>query len=170
MKVAKSGRGGLIGIVAGATVGAIAPTGFFLLLRSHHTAQRKAEVAAKGAVVMPFDLEQTLHRFEPLSNGGLQTVTAKDPANQTQIDLIQMHLQEEAAKFQAGDFSDPAAIHGHEMPGLKALSAGRSEIDVQYRALPDGGEIRYSAQSAPLTQAVHDWFAAQRSDHGHHAR
>lgn len=168
MKVAKSGRGRLIGIAAGATVGAISITSL-LLWRSHHTAQRQAEVAAKGAAVMPFDLEQTLHRFEPLSDGGLQTVTAKDPANQMQIHLIQMHLQEEATKFQSGDFSDPAAIHGHEMPGLKALSAGHEQIVVQYRVLPNGGEIRYTVQSAPLIQAVHNWFAAQRADHGRHA-
>ena len=169
MKVAKSRQVGLSGIaVVGAAVGAIALISL-LLLRSHHTAQRQVEVAVKGTAVMPFDLEQTLHRFEPLSDGGLQTVTAKDPANKTQIDLIQMHLQEEAAKFQAGDFSAPAAIHGHEMPGLKTLSAGHWQVAVQYRALPDGGEIRYTAQSAPLTRAVHDWFAAQRTDHGRHA-
>ena len=170
MKAVRS-RQGWIGRKAGWIVGAIAlaSTVAFFGFRAHRTALRQAEVATKGAQVMPFDLEQTRHRFKPLDNGGLQTVTAKDSANQAQIDLIQMHLQEEAAKFQAGNFASPAAIHGHEMPGLKALSAGHTEIAVQYRALSNGGEIRYTAQSAPLTQAIHDWFAAQRSDHGRHA-
>ena len=168
MQVAKSGRGWLIGVVAGATVGAIALTSL-LLLRSHHTAQRQAEVATKGAAVMPFDLEQTTHRFEPLPDGGLQTVTVKDAAEPSQITLIQQHLQEEASKFQAGDFSDPAAIHGHGMPGLKQLSEGASNVVVEYRPLPDGGQIRYTTSTGSLVSALHDWFAAQRSDHGRHA-
>src|SRR5438094_8265405 len=82
---------------------------------------RQEEVATKGAKIMPFDLEQTVHHFQPLENGGVQTVTVKDPANSTQIALIQAHLKEEAEKFHRGDFSDPAKIHGENMPGLAAL-------------------------------------------------
>ena len=51
---------------------------------------------------MPFDLEQTVHHFQPLENGGLQMVTVKDPSNSTQIALIQAHLKEEAEKFPPG--------------------------------------------------------------------
>jgi len=67
---------------------------------------------AKGAQVMPFDLDQTMHHFQALEDGGLQAVTVKDPSNSTQMALIQAHLQEEAEKFRQGDFSDPATIHG----------------------------------------------------------
>jgi hypothetical protein len=63
------------------------------------TAARQAEVATRGAQVMPFDLEQTMHVFESLEDGGLQVVRAKDPANREQIALIQTHLQDEADKF-----------------------------------------------------------------------
>lgn len=62
------------------------------------TAAHQAEVATRGAEVMPFDLEQTMHVFQALGDGGLQTVQAKDPANREQIALIQSHLMEEAAK------------------------------------------------------------------------
>ncbi len=130
---------------------------------------RQAEVAAKGAQVMPFDLEQTTHSFEPKADGGLQTVVADDPQNQAQIDLIQVHLKEEATKFQAGDFSDPATIHGKAMPGLSELSAGYSAIQIAYSPTSGGGQIRYTAQSDVLVKALHAWFAAQRSDHGRHA-
>jgi len=138
-------------------------------ITGHRLNSRQAEVAAKGAQVMPFDLEQTTHQFEPLPDGGLQTVTVKDAAEPSQIALIQQHLQEEAAKFQAGDFSDPAAIHGHGMPGLKQLSEGASDVVVEYKSLPDGGQIRYTTSTGALISALHDWFAAQRSDHGRHA-
>jgi hypothetical protein len=130
---------------------------------------RQEEVAAKGAKIMPFDLAQTMHHFQPLESGGLQTVTVKDPSNSTQIALIQAHLKEEAEKFHRGDFSDPAKIHGEDMPGLAALQTGAEHIDVQYTALPDGAQIRYSTKDPALIMALHQWFAAQRADHGHHA-
>jgi hypothetical protein len=130
---------------------------------------RQEEVAAKGAKIMPFDLEQTMHHFQPLENGGLQTVTVKDPSNSTQIALIQAHLKEEAEKFHRGDFSDPAKMHGEDMPGLVALQTGAEHMDIQYTALPNGAQIRYSTKDPALIMALHQWFAAQRADHGHHA-
>jgi len=130
---------------------------------------RQEEVAAKGAKIMPFDLEQTMHHFQPLENGGLQTVTVKDPANSTQIALIQAHLKEEAEKFHRGDFSDPAKIHGENMPGLAVLQTGAQNIDVQYTAIPNGAQIQYSTKDPTLVMALHQWFAEQRADHGHHA-
>jgi hypothetical protein len=133
------------------------------------SAARQAEVATRGAQVMPFDLEQTTHVFQSLNDGGLQTVRAKDPANREQIALIQAHLKAEAEKFQRGDFSDPAKIHGEDMPGLAELKAGARQIDVQYLPLPDGAQIRYTTKDPPLVMAIHHWFMAQRADHGAHA-
>jgi hypothetical protein len=133
------------------------------------TATRQGEVATRGAQVMPFDLEQTMHVFESLHDGGLQTVRVKDPANREQIALIQAHLKEESEKFQRGDFSDPATIHGEDMPGLAELTAGAGQLDVQYLPLPDGAQIRYTTKDPTLVMAIHHWFMAQRADHGRHA-
>jgi hypothetical protein len=114
----------------------VAMLGFLESIDLCASPSRQEEVAAKGAKIMPFDLEQTVHHFQPLENGGLQTVTVKAPSNSTQIALIQAHLKEEAEKFHRGDFSDPAKIHGENMPGLAALQTGAQHIDVQYTALP----------------------------------
>jgi hypothetical protein len=130
---------------------------------------RQGEVAARGAKVMPFDLEKTTHVFQKLDDGGLQKVVAKDPSNKKQIVLIQSHLKEESEKFRKGDFSDPAKIHGEDMPGLAQLKAGAAKIDVRYSALPDGAQIRYQAKDPKLVTALHQWFSAQLSDHGDHA-
>lgn len=130
---------------------------------------RQAQVAARGSEVMPFDLEQTIHLFERLDDGGRQTVTAKDPSNEKQIALIQAHLRQEAEKFGRGDFSAPAKIHGDDMPGLAELKSGSGLIDIQYKALPTGGEIRYTTGAPSLVKALHQWFMAQVSDHGKHA-
>ncbi len=113
------------------------------------TAARQAEMATRGAQVMPFDLEQTMHVFQSLDDGGLQTVRTKDPANREQIALIQTHLQEEVAKFQRGDFSDPATIHGEAMPGLAELRAGAGQIEMQYTPLPDGAQMRTLVAAVP---------------------
>ena len=130
---------------------------------------RQDEVAARGAQVMPFNLEQTRHIFEKLDDGGLQRVVVKDPANKEQIPLIRSHLDEESEKFRRGDFSDPAKIHGQDMPGLAELKAAAWKIDVLYTPLPDEAQIRYTTKDPALVTAIHQWFDAQLSDHGRHA-
>lgn len=137
--------------------------------QQHQTRQHQSEVATRGSQVMPFDLEKTTHFFEPLANGGRQTVVADNPTDQIQIDLIQRHLQEESIKFQSGDFSDPATIHGETMPGLASLKADYRHIRVEYKPLPEGGQILYTTQQLSVVAALHDWFKAQLADHGHHA-
>lgn len=132
-------------------------------------ASRQEEVAARGADVMPFDLELTTHVFEERPDGGVQRVVADDAGDSTQIALIREHLREEAERFAAGDFADPAQIHGDEMPGLAELRAHDGRLVVEYSDIPEGGQIRYQSDDPALVDAVHRWFEAQRSDHGSHA-
>jgi hypothetical protein len=154
----------LTGLVAVVLVG----LGIWLVAGGGAQARREAEVSARGAAVMPFDLERTSHIFEPLPDGGVQQVS-DDPSDAAQIGLIRLHLQEEAAKFQRGDFGDPAAIHGDGMPGLAELRDGFAQISVAYAKLPNGAEIRYTTGDPAMVAAVHAWFQAQLSDHGGHA-
>ena len=128
--------------------------------------ERRAEVAEKGSRVMPFDLAKTTHRFESLPDGGLQTVTAKNPADTLQIRLIREHLRSESERFPRGDFEDPMAIHGHAMPGIAELRAGAGKFEVKYEEVPTGATIRYRSSDAGLIDALHRWFEAQRMDHG----
>ncbi|MEP7054252.1 MAG: aspartate carbamoyltransferase [Actinomycetota bacterium] len=127
---------------------------------------RRADVAAKGAAVMPFDLNKTTHVFEKNGTGGVESVTANDPADTEQIELIRGHLQNERTKFARGDFDDPAAIHGMDMPGLAALRAGASRVRVEYASTSDGARLTFSSTEPQLVQGMHDWFDAQTSDHG----
>lgn len=129
---------------------------------------RQEEVAERGSEVMPFDLERTTHIFAKTVAGGLQQVLSDD-GDTAQIALIQAHLQEEALRFQQGDFDDPAQIHGDEMPGLALLRAQYEQVEVIYTTLPDGAQIDYRAEMPELIAAIHAWFEAQLSDHGGHA-
>lgn len=117
---------------------------------------------------MPFDLNRTMHIFEPTPNGGVQSVTVHD-GDPKQIALVRSHLHKEAAAFARGDFSDPAAIHGANMPGLAQLRAGAKRIFITYSNTANGAAISYKTSDPKLIAAIHKWFAAQIKDHGAHA-
>lgn len=132
-------------------------------------ADRQAEVAAVGAEVMPFDLDATTHVFTDTPTGGIQDVVADDSSDVANVELIRAHLEDEAARFRVGDFSDPERIHGADMPGLSTLEARFAEIEVELTEIDDGARISYRATDPALVTAIHDWFAAQTLDHGDHA-
>ena len=109
---------------------------------SSATADRRAEVEARGSTVMPFDQERTTHVFRATPTGGVQQVVAKRANDTGQIGLIRAHLRKEARRFSAGNFADPMAI---------------------------GARITYRATDPALISALHDWFDAQLMDHGANA-
>ncbi|MEJ2482236.1 MAG: aspartate carbamoyltransferase [Gemmatimonadota bacterium] len=131
--------------------------------------RRHEEVAEAGRAVMPFDLDATTHFFEKLPDGGLQTVVADGP-DPEQVRLIRAHLSEEAERFARGDFHDPAMIHGENMAGLHALAMGHEKLNITYREVERGAEISYGSDDPELVEAIHQWFDAQLTDHGEHAK
>lgn len=116
--------------------------------------------------VMLFDMAKTQHIFKMTESGGIQKVVVKDTNDTDQIALIQHHLHMESEQFQHGDYSDPAALHGADMPGLKELQVGAAHIKVSYTPLPDGAEITFETTELHLLTALHRWFGAQLSEHG----
>jgi len=130
-------------------------------------AQRQAEVSKLGKDVMPFSLAATTHIFAKSDTGGVQQVVAKAGADETQIKLIRQHLHDIQSQFLKGDFSGPAYIHGHAMPGLAELKAAKpGQIAIEYQDIKDGAELTYKSSDAKLVAALHSWFDAQLSDHG----
>jgi hypothetical protein len=129
--------------------------------------QRQAEVAVRGAEVMPFDLHGTSHVFTRSRNGGLQQVLVKNPGDAAQLRLVRSHLRKIVARFEEGDFSAPTKIHGEGMPGLAQLKQARpGEISIHYRDLPNGAQLRYATSNPALVPVLHQWFDAQLADHG----
>ncbi|MGW0601560.1 aspartate carbamoyltransferase [Streptomyces sp. NPDC002776] len=131
--------------------------------------ERQASVAERGKTVMPFDLEQTTHRFTSTATGGVQDVVADQRGDSEQIGLIRTHLRNEAEAFSRGDFADPARIHGADMPGLAELRDGHDRIEVRYEERADGATLTYTTNDSALVDALRDWFEAQLGDHGAHA-
>ncbi len=134
-----------------------------------HAPNHQEAVAERGAAVMNFDLDRSTHVFEKQEDGGLQRVYSDD-GDTAQVALIRAHLQEIAGKFSAGNFHEPATIHGHDMPGLHALAMGHERIEITYSEIESGGQIVYTSEEADLVGAIHEWFDAQLSDHGSHAQ
>ena len=132
------------------------------------TAQTAQEqVHQHGHEVMPFDLARTLHIFQMTVDGGIQQVVLRgDVVDAEQVRLIQHHLMMEAAAFKRGDFTDPSHLHGTTMPGLQELRSGARRIQITYRALPAGAEIRFKTGDIRIITAIHRWFGAQLSEHG----
>lgn len=156
-------------LLVGTAVVAVAVAAAVAATAPDDLADRRSEIAARGAEVMPFDLDATTHGFSAENDGGVQTVVADDPRNAAEIGAIRLHLREEAAAFTAGDLSDPASIHGDDMPGLTTLEAGADRLAIRYLDRSDGAEIRFTTTDPTLVAALHDWFDAQVSDHGDHA-
>jgi hypothetical protein len=130
---------------------------------------RQDVVAERGAEVMPFDLDATTHHFASRADGLEQTVVADDPEDTEQVDLIRQHLEAEQQRFARGDFSDPARIHGDDMPGLATLQERAGDVNVSYRDVAAGGRLRFTTDEPELIDALHTWGRAQTRDHGSHA-
>ncbi len=161
--------GGALMVAALAVLGTLYATGAFAFQEDQEEA-RQRQVAERGSEVMPFDLEATTHVYEKTENGGVQEVVADDPDDAENVAAIREHLKEEAEAFSRGEFSDPASIHGEQMPGLAELEAGAHRVGVRYEKVPDGARIVLTSEDPELVAAVHDWFDAQLSDHGDDAR
>jgi hypothetical protein len=128
-------------------------------------------VHGHGPDLMPFDLAKSVHIFRMTSDGGTQQVVLREGVmDPEQVRLIQHHLSMEAAEFQQGNFADPAQLHGARMAGLPELQAGARRMQITYRTLPNGAEIRFRTRDIELVTAVHRWFGAQLSEHGADAK
>lgn len=145
-------------------------TVFLFGLTEAFAASSEARIREMLHHVMPFDVSKTVHIFRMTQTGGVQQVLVRDASDADQIPLIRQHLMHEAHKFQRGDYSDPATLHGPGMPGLKELQANASEIRVSYSELPEGAQITFETEDIALLTAIHRWFGAQLSEHGADAR
>lgn len=127
---------------------------------------RQAYIHERGAAVMPFDLNKTIHIFTKTDQGGIQKIQTKDPKDTEQIELIRTHLQKEAELFNQGNFSDPSTLHGESMPGLSVLEKSANKLTVDYSDLEDGGQLIYLTDDPEVIDALHMWFMSQLQDHG----
>jgi hypothetical protein len=133
---------------------------------SQSASEHQQMIHEMGSNVMPFDLAKTQHVFEMTEKGGIQQVIIRDQKYSDQLVAVRQHLRHEAMLFSMGDYSDPTTLHGKDMPGIKELQAGFSQINVSYSELGNGAQLTFETSDMHLVTAIHRWFGAQLSDHG----
>ena len=105
---------------------------------------KQQQVHQMGASVMQFEMAKTLHVFKMTETGGVQQVVVR---NEGDKGPGAAHTAAPSARGQqisaGGDYSDPAALHGLDMPGLKELQVGARLMKITYSALTNGGEINF---------------------------
>jgi hypothetical protein len=126
---------------------------------------RMAEVNKHGAEAMGFDQEKTAHHFRLLRGGGVIEVQANDPRDAATVELIRLHLRQQAKSFDQGDFAAPRRTHGRVPPGVATIKRLSREITYQFRESERGGELWITSANPRAVGAVHKFLRFQIGDH-----
>jgi hypothetical protein len=123
-----------------------------------------ALVLARGQKAMGVDQYTSVHRFEPLPDGGRISLQrdSEDPAGAAQIAA---HMRLIAEAFARGNFELPGFVHDREVPGTSVMAARRSKIRYVADSLPGGGQVRLITTDSAALTAIHEFLAFQRHDH-----
>jgi hypothetical protein len=120
---------------------------------------------ARGEKAMGFSQTATTHHFTLLPDGGFVQVQANDPNDTANRDHIRMHLQMQAKRFAAGDFSASEMTHDRVLPGTPQMQTLKSAITYKYEEIERGGRLRISSKDTAAISAIHDFLKFQIEDH-----
>ena len=152
-------------IIFALLLGAILTTSVFAQHEPSEHERHMADVKRHGTEAMGFDQDKTSHHFRLYKDGGAVEVRANDAADTASTEHIRAHLQEQATKFAAGDFSAPQRTHGQLPPGAATMKKLRSRIHYEYQPLDGGGRLRITTKDHEALAAVHDFLRFQIEDH-----
>jgi hypothetical protein len=123
-----------------------------------------AEIQARGHVAMGVDQYTSLHKFEPLPDGG-RIALQRDARDTAGVSQIRAHMQRIASAFGRGDFTLPGFVHAREVPGTREMRARRSLIRYSADTLPGGAAVRLTTTDSTAVAAIHEFLVFQRHDH-----
>ena len=119
----------------------------------------------RGAHVMGFDQDKTVHRFRLHPEGGAVDIAVRDGADTVNRDAIRSHLPHIAQMFGDGNFDAPMLIHQTQVPGTDRMAALKSRIRFVYVETPRGGRLDILTTDADALAAVHAFLRFQIADH-----
>jgi hypothetical protein len=123
-----------------------------------------AALQSRGKIVMGVDQYTSAHRFDDLPDGG-RIELQRDSSDTAGVRTIREHLSGIARQFAAGDFQNPAFVHGGAVPGSAIMRAKRSAIRYRFHRLPGGGEVRITSHDGQAVAAIHQFLGYQRREH-----
>ena len=123
-----------------------------------------AGVQSRGHLAMGVDQYTSLHKFEPLPDGGRITLR-RDDIDTAGVTQIRAHMRQIAGAFGRGDFTLPGFVHAREVPGTREMRARRSAIRYTADTAPGGGVVRLRSADSIAIRAIHEFLAFQRHDH-----
>jgi tetratricopeptide (TPR) repeat protein len=120
----------------------------------------------RGAHVMGFDQDKTVHHFLLFEDGGAIDIVVKDPADTANRDAIRAHLPHIAMMFGQGNFEAPMLVHETKaVPGIQTLTARKDAIAYRYVETPAGGRVDVVTKDAQALQALHEFLRYQIKEH-----
>ena len=122
-------------------------------------------VPERGAHVMGFDQDATVHHFRLHADGGSIDIAAKDRNDAANRDAIRAHLPHIAQMFGDGNFEAPMLIHDTNVPGTEKMAALKSRIRFVYVETPVGGRLDVFTTDKDALAAVHEFMRFQITDH-----
>lgn len=123
------------------------------------------QMKARGAHVMGFDQDKTVHHFRLHADGGAIDIAVRDAGDTVNRDAIRSHLPHIAQLFGDGNFEAPMLIHETAVPGTAQMTALKNRIRFAYVETPGGGRVDIFTTDPAALAAVHDFMRFQITDH-----
>ena len=126
-----------------------------------------AGVQERGGMAMGVDQYTSSHKFDITPDGGRISLQ-RDVDDSLGVVQIRAHMRLIQHAFEAGDFSTPAFVHAHDMPGTDVMTKKRGVITYTYQDLPRGGAVVIKTGDEEARSAIAKFLEAQRTEHRSH--
>jgi hypothetical protein len=124
-----------------------------------------SQLNARGAHVMGFDQDKTVHEFRLHTDGGAIDIRTRDAADRANLAAIRAHLPHIAQMFADGNFEAPMLIHATDVPGTREMSTVKDRIRFKYVETGRGGRVDIFTIDPEALTAVHAFLRFQIADH-----
>jgi hypothetical protein len=120
----------------------------------------------RGAMVMGFDPDKTVHHFYLYNDGGAIDIAVKDASDVTNRDAIRAHLRHIATMFGSGNCEAPMLVHDStSVPGTAVLKAHKDALSYTYIETPGGGRVDIVTGDPAALTALHEFLRYQIAEH-----
>jgi hypothetical protein len=114
-------------------------------------------------------LSASSHRYVILPDGVDMVMTAESDTDSATITAIQTHMQDEAARYRAGDYGDDMAMVSADL--IAALRDHQADITVTVVAAGATSTIQFRSQDSATVAWLKTWadqMSAHNTDHSMH--